>query len=95
MTSWSITWFVLEIDVQGTRQLREAGVEGLFVFVVPPGIDVLRQRLIGRGTDSADEIEQRLAIAADELRAADLYDQVIVNEDLDRTIGEIADIIGL
>ena len=87
--------FVLEIDVQGTRQLREAGVEGLFVFVVPPGIDVLRQRLIGRGTDSADEIEQRLAIAADELRAADLYDQVIVNEDLDRTIGEIADIIGL
>ena len=87
--------FVLEIDVQGTRQLREAAVEGLFVFVVPPGVDALRQRLIGRGTDSSEEIEQRLAIAADELRAADLYDRVIVNEDLDRTIGELADIIGL
>ncbi len=87
--------FVLEIDVQGTRQLRDAGVEGLFLFVVPPGKDVMRQRLIDRGTDSADEIEQRLAIGGEELLAADLYDRVIVNEDLDRTIGEIADIIGL
>ena len=87
--------FVVEIDVQGTRQLREAKVEGVFVFVVPPGIDALRQRLTGRGTDSAEEIEERLAIAAEELQAAELYDHVLVNENLDRTIRELADIIGL
>lgn len=87
--------FVLEIEVQGTRQLRDASVEGIFVFVVPPDLDVLRQRLVDRGTDSAEEIEQRIAIATEELESADLYDHVVVNEDLDRTIEAVADIIGL
>ena len=87
--------FVLEIEVQGTRQLRDAAVDGKFVFVVPPDLDVLRQRLQNRGTDSPEEIEQRIAIATEELKSADLYDHVVVNEDLDRTIAAVADIIGL
>jgi guanylate kinase len=87
--------FVLEIEVQGTRQLRDAAVDGKFVFVIPPDLDVLRQRLQNRGTDSPEEIEQRIAIATEELKSADLYDHVVVNEDLDRTIAAVADIIGL
>ena len=87
--------FVLEIDVQGTRQLRQAELEGLFVFVVPPGIDALRQRLVGRGTDSPAEIEQRISIAVQELQAAALYDQVLVNRELERTISDLVGIIGL
>lgn len=87
--------FVVEIEVQGTRQLRDAGAEGIYVMVVPPGPAVLRARLVGRGTDTMEEIERRIAIAEEEMRAVDLYDHVVVNDDLDRTIAEIVDIIGL
>ncbi len=87
--------YVLEIEVQGTRQLRESRVDGVFVFIVPPGLDVLRERLRGRGTDTEKQIEERIAIARKELQAATLYDHVVINEDLERTIGEVADIIGL
>jgi len=86
--------FVLEIEVQGTRQLRESGVEALFVFVVPPDMDTLRARLEARGANSPEEIEQRLAIAREELGAKDLYDHIVPNEDLDETIASVRQLIG-
>jgi guanylate kinase len=55
---------------EGTRQLRERGVAGLYVFIAPPGIEELRARLERRGSDSAEEIAQRIAIAEGEIRAA-------------------------
>lgn len=87
--------FVLEIEVQGTRQLRANGVEGLYIFLVPPALDVLRQRLAQRGTNSPEEVEARLAIARAEMEARDLYDHVVVNDDLGRAIAEVERIIGL
>ena len=87
--------FVLEIEVQGTRQLRASGVAGLYVFLVPPDLDVLRQRLARRGTNSPEEIEARLAIARAEMEARDLYDHVVVNDDLARAIADVERIIGL
>jgi guanylate kinase len=87
--------FILEIEVQGTRQLRAAGVDGDFIFIVPPDMEVLRQRLIVRGTNSPAEIEARMQIAAAEMTAADLYDHVVPNVVLDDTIAEVRRRIGL
>lgn len=88
--------FLLEIEVQGTRQLRQAGVPGLYVFIAPPSLDELRRRLQHRGSNGAAEIEQRLRIAEQELAAATevfagapLYDVVVENQDLERTIAEV------
>jgi guanylate kinase len=85
--------FLVEIEVKGTRQLRERGVPGLYVFIAPPSIAELRRRLEARGSNDSTEIAQRIRIAEDELRAAKetvagmpLYDQTIVNDDLPSTI---------
>jgi len=87
--------FVVEIEVQGTRQLRENGVEGMYIFVVPPSLGELQRRLENRGTETATQIQNRLRIAAEELRAGELYDHEVVNEDLSETIREVKVIIGL
>lgn len=87
--------FLLEIEVQGTRQLRQAGEPGLYIFLTPPSLDELRQRLVRRGTDSDDEIARRVGIAAEEMRHADLYDHVLVNRDLEETVARVRDLIGL
>lgn len=85
--------FLVEIEVKGTRQLRERGVEGLYVFIAPPSIEELRRRLERRGSNEAAEIDARVAIAVDEIAAAresvggrPLYDVTLVNDDLDATI---------
>jgi guanylate kinase len=85
--------FLVEIEVKGTRQLRERGIEGVYVFIAPPSIDELRVRLQRRGSNDAQEIEARVRIAEDELLAAKetvagapLYDVILENRDLDATI---------
>ncbi len=87
--------FVVEIEVQGTRQLRQNGVEGMYIFVVPPSLEELQRRLENRGTETSAQIQDRLRIAAEELRSRELYDHVVVNEDLQETIREVEGIIGL
>jgi guanylate kinase len=87
--------FVLEIEVDGTRQLRAQGMPGLYVFIVPPDLAALRRRLARRGQNSADDIEQRIAIAREEMKAADLYDHVVVNRDLAATVKTVKELIGL
>jgi len=77
---------VLEIELQGARQIRESMPEAVQVFIAPPSFDSLRERLIGRGTDSAETIEQRLAVAHDELAAQDEFSEVIVNDSLDAAV---------
>ena len=88
--------FLLEIEVNGTRQLRERGVPGLYVFISPPSIDELRRRLERRGSNDAVEIAQRVRIAEEEIRAArdlvagaPLYDVTLVNDDLQATIRQV------
>lgn len=92
--------FLVEIEVKGTRQLRERGVSGLYLFIEPPSIDELRARLQRRGTNEAEEIEQRVRIAAEEIAAsrellngAPLYDHSLLNVDLPATIAAVERLI--
>lgn len=87
--------FVLEIEVEGTRQLRNQEIEGQYIFLVPPSIDALRKRLEARGQNTTADIEQRLAIASREMESAPLYDHVVKNHDLDQTVAEVRRLIGL
>jgi guanylate kinase len=84
---------VLEIEVQGARQVRAAMRESVLVFIAPPDPAVLRQRLRDRGTDSAEAIDARLEVAEIELAAKDEFAHQIVNDDLDRAAGELEAIV--
>lgn len=85
---------VLVIDVQGARQVRERlPGRAVEIFVLPPSFDVLAARLKGRNKDSDEAIAERLATASMEVSAVDEYDYVVVNDDLDRCVGEIEAII--
>ncbi|MBM3973652.1 MAG: guanylate kinase [Planctomycetes bacterium] len=92
--------FLVEIEVKGTRQLRERGIEGLYVFIAPPSIAELRRRLVNRGSNDLVEIDQRVRIAEEELAAARetvagrrLYDVTIENIDLDQTIRAVKEML--
>ncbi len=85
---------VLEIEVQGARQVRAAmGDEAVLIFIAPPDPSVLRERLSGRGTDSVEAIERRLETAKAELESQQEFKHVVVNEDLERAIGELEGIV--
>lgn len=73
----------LEIEVQGAKQVREKFPDALFIFLSPPGLKALHDRLIKRGTDSDEVINRRISKAKDELKLMNLYDYVVVNEDVD------------
>jgi len=84
---------VLEIEVQGARQVRAAMGESVQVFIEPPSPAVLRQRLEKRGTDSTEAIDSRLEVAEQELAAADEFAYRVVNDDLDRAADELEGIV--
>lgn len=84
---------VLEIDWQGARQIRKAVPEATSVFILPPSMDVLEQRLRGRGTDSPETIARRLRDAVDDLTHWDEFDYVLINDDLERAADELAAIV--
>lgn len=84
---------VLEIDLQGARQVRLAMPEARFVFLAPPSWEELVRRLVGRGTESPEEQERRLATAKVELAAASEFDHVIVNDVVQRATDELVRII--
>ncbi len=77
---------VLEIEVQGARQVRETMPEAVQVFIAPPSEDALRARLVGRGTDDAEQVEARLATAREELEAQDEFAHVVVNDRLEDAV---------
>jgi guanylate kinase len=84
---------VLEIEVQGARQIREALPEAVQVFIVPPSVDALRARLTGRGTDDPDEVARRLETAERELEAHDEFDEEVVNDRLEDALEELVKIV--
>lgn len=84
---------VLEIELQGARQVRERLPEAVLVFVAPPTPGVLRERLEGRGTDTPEQIDRRLEVARQELEAQREFTHVIVNDDVDRAAAELADLM--
>ena len=86
---------LVEIDVQGGAQLKALDLPGLYVFIAPPDMETLERRLVGRGTDAKDVIERRLRKAREEMLAQDKYDEVIVNDDLERAIEAVRALAGL
>jgi guanylate kinase len=84
---------VLEIEVQGAQQVRAAKPDSVQIFIAPPEPAVLRERLIGRGTDSTEAIDERLKVAEQELAAQDDFDHQIVNDDVSRASGELAEVV--
>lgn len=84
---------VLEIEVQGARQVRRTMPEALQVFIAPPSRDALRARLVGRGTDSPDQIEQRMRTAEAELEAQPEFARVVVNDRLEDATAELERIV--
>lgn len=81
------------IDVQGTMKIESKYSDTLSIFIMPPSFDELEKRLINRGTDSVDNIKNRLKIAKKEISYSDKYDYIVVNEDIEKTIDEIKYII--
>jgi len=84
---------VLEIEVQGARQIRERMPEAEQVFIAPPSLEALRARLVGRGTDAAEDVERRLATARDELAAEPEFGHVVVNDRLETAVEELEGIV--
>ncbi len=86
---------LLEIDLAGARQVRQAMPEARFVFLAPPSWEELERRLVGRGTEDAEERERRLATARVELAAESEFDHVVVNDDVRRATDELVSLMGL
>jgi len=84
---------ILEIDWQGAKQVRRLIPECVSVFIVPPSAEVLRQRLVGRGTDAADVVERRLAEAEEECRHAVEFDYLVVNDDFSTALADLLAIV--
>ena len=84
---------MLEIDIQGAMQVKQKYPQGVFIYIVPPSMDVLARRLRDRKTDTEEVIAGRLSKASDELQWIEQYDYLIVNDDLASSIDEAAAIL--
>jgi guanylate kinase len=84
---------VLEIELQGARQVRAALPDAVQVFIAPPSLDALRARLIGRGTDDEDEVAARLRVAESELAAQGEFGHVVVNDRLEDAVEHLVSIV--
>ena len=84
---------ILEIEIQGALKVKEKFPETLLLFVTPPNVEILRNRLIGRGTESMDVIEDRMRRAIAESEGMDAYDYLVVNDDLQVCVEEMHHII--
>lgn len=84
---------LLEIEVQGARQVAETMPEALRIFIAPPSAEALRTRLVGRGTDDSEQIDRRLQVAEDELAAQPEFPVVVVNDRLDDAIEELTAVV--
>lgn len=84
---------LLDIDTQGAMKIKNLSVEGIFIFVLPPSLDVLKTRLDKRMTDSPDQIHMRLQKAISEIRTYDQYDYVIINDNFEEALKELTSIL--
>ena len=80
---------ILEIEVQGALQVKEKYPEAVLVFVAPPGAAVLKERLLGRGTESIEQVEKRLLRAVEEAEAMEVYEYLLVNDELETCVEEL------
>lgn len=83
----------LEIEVQGARQVKEKVPDGVYIFLTPPDLAVLKSRIVGRGTDAHEVIEERMRIAREEIELMALYDYAVVNDEVPLAVKRIKEII--
>lgn len=84
---------ILEIEIQGALKVKEKFPETLLLFVTPPSVEVLRNRLIGRGTETMEVVEERMKRAIEEAEGMDEYDYLVINDDLQECVEEMHHII--
>lgn len=84
---------ILEIDVQGAIQIKEKYKEAVFIFLIPPSMNELKNRIVKRGTESKEDIELRLKNALNELKFIDKYDYIVINDEVDEAVNKIEAII--
>ena len=83
----------LEIEVQGARQVKEKVPDGVFIFLTPPDLEELKSRIVGRGTDSPEVIDERMRVAREEIEMMALYDYAVVNDEVPLAVQRVKDII--
>jgi guanylate kinase len=84
---------LLEIEVQGALQVRKAFSEGLFIFLAPPSLDELKSRIVGRGTETEELVQNRMSAAKEELEMMDAYDYVVENDKVDLAVQRVKAIV--
>jgi len=84
---------ILEIEVQGALKVKEKFPEGVFVFLLPPSLNELKQRIVGRGTESQAAIDHRLSVAVEEMNLLNHYDYAVVNDEIECACSRIASIV--
>ena len=84
---------ILDIDTQGAEQIKEKCREAVFIFIMPPSLEILEERLRNRKSDNEDEIKKRMHRARDEIRDYTMYDYIIVNRDFERALTELRSIV--
>ena len=84
---------ILEIDVQGAMQIKEQNSEAKLIFIMPPSEEELIKRLTGRNTESEEQLKLRIGTAKKEISYKDKYDYVVVNDNLEKAVEEIKEII--
>ncbi len=89
------TKVLLEIELEGARQIRQTFPQALQIFLAPPNLSVLEKRIRGRGTETEESIRDRLAIANKELFAIKEFDAVVINKDIEKAFMEIEGLMGL
>ncbi|GAA2914528.1 guanylate kinase [Enterococcus pseudoavium] len=83
----------LEIEVQGAQQVKDKVPDGVFIFLTPPDLAELKARIVGRGTDSPEVIDERMRVARQEIEMMALYDYAVVNDEVPKAVDRIKDII--
>jgi len=84
---------ILDIDTQGARQIRSSAAKAIFIFIMPPSMEILEERLRNRKSDHEEEIQRRMRRAADEIRDYTMYDYIIINRDFERALSELRSIV--
>jgi guanylate kinase len=84
---------ILDIDTQGAKQIKEKYHEAVFIFIMPPSLEILEERLRNRKSDHEEEIKKRMRRARDEIKDYTMYDYIIVNRDFERALAELRSIV--
>jgi guanylate kinase len=84
---------ILEIDIQGAAKVRTGYKEGIYIFIVPPSMKELKRRIEERGTESKEQMEMRLSCASEEIKNADDYSYIVINDDLNVAANKVQSII--